>query len=132
MKGLWSLQRSSQLLFALLAVLTISITIVTAQDIVTKGSISGTVVDATGGVMTNVQVSVAGEIDKRSVTTDASGRFEVPNLLPGSYTVKAELTGFKTTTVSNVMVNVGKATSMRLVMQVGNIVEVVEVKAGSE
>jgi hypothetical protein len=132
MKGLWSLKRNSLLLFAFLAVLTISVTIVTAQDIQTKGSISGTVVDATGGVMPNVQVSVAGQINKQSVTTDASGRFEVPNLLPGSYTIKAEVTGFKTTTVNNVMVNVGKATSMRLVMQVGNIVEVVEVKAGAE
>jgi len=132
MKGLWSLQRSSLLFFALLAALTISVTIVTAQDILTKGTISGTVVDATGGVMPSVQVSVAGEIDKRSATTDASGRFEIPNLLPGSYTIKAELTGFKTTTVSSVMVNVGKATTMRLVMQVGNIVEVIEVKAGAE
>ena len=125
-------RRIGLILGVLLAFPAMGVTIVAAQDIMTKGIIGGTVVDATGGVMANVQVTVTGEIEKRTVATDQTGRFEVPNLLPGSYAVKAELTGFKTTTMSNVVVNVGRTTSMRLVMQVGNIVEQVVVTSGAE
>ncbi|HYK91632.1 MAG TPA: carboxypeptidase regulatory-like domain-containing protein [Acidobacteriota bacterium] len=103
-----------------------------AQDIMTKGSISGTVVDSSGAVVPGAQVSATGEIAKRSTATDDSGRFEFPDLLPGSYVVKAELSGFKTVTVGDVIVNVGKTTALRLTMQVGNISEVIEVQAGTQ
>jgi hypothetical protein len=121
-------------LFALglAAVLLVFAGIGLSQDIMTKGSITGTVLDASGAVIPGAQVSVTGEIDRRTTTTNDSGRFEVLNLLPGAYSVKAEASGFKTATVSNVVVNVGKATALKLTMQVGSVSEVIEVKAGAE
>ena len=57
-----------------------------AQDIQTKGSISGTVVDINGAVVQNARIRVTGEktVD-RIATTNESGVFEVDNLTPGNY-----------------------------------------------
>jgi len=103
-----------------------------AQDIQTKGSISGTVVDINGAVVQNAKVTVSGEktVD-RVATTNYDGIFEVDNLTPGSYRVKAEQTGFKATAVSEVEVFVGKTTALKLTLDAGNISEVVEITAGA-
>jgi hypothetical protein len=103
----------------------------TAQDLVTKGTISGRVIDTTGAVVANAKVTVTGQTGDRVVLTNAEGEFDVPNLVPGSYTVKAELTGFKTASAIMIEVNVGKTTSLRLTLEAGNINEVVEVSAGA-
>ena len=91
---------------------------VSAQDIQTKGSISGTVVDFNGAVLQNAKVTVTGEKTVNRVsTTNESGVFEVDNLTPGSYRVKAEQTGFKATAVSDVEVFVGKTTALKLTLR---------------
>src|SRR6266705_5374434 len=105
---------------------------VQGQDIQTKGSIKGTVVDINGAVVQNARVTVTGEKTvNRVATTDDGGVFEVHNLTPGSYRVKAEQTGFKAAAVSEVEVFVGKTTALRLTLEVGNISEVVEITAGT-
>src|SRR5438132_6216880 len=103
-----------------------------AQDIQTKGSISGTVVDINGAVVQNAKVTVSGEktVD-RVATTNYDGIFEVDNLTPGSYRVKADQTGFKATAVSEVEVFVGKTTALKLTLEAGNISEVVEITVGA-
>ncbi|MBZ5538366.1 MAG: carboxypeptidase regulatory-like domain-containing protein [Acidobacteriia bacterium] len=101
------------------------------QD-VTKGGISGMVVDSSGAVIPKAQVTLSGEIEKRSVTTNDEGRFEFPNLIPGLYTVKAEMAGFKAMTVSNVTVYVGKTSGLKIALEVGNVSQVVEVQAGAD
>ena len=99
-----------------------------AQDIQTKGSISGTVADINGAVIQNARVTVTGEKTvNRIATTNESGVFEVDNLTPGSYHVKAEQTGFKAVSVSDVEVFVGRATALKLMLEVGSITEVVAV-----
>src|ERR1043166_1190395 len=89
-----------------------------AQDIQTKGSISGTVVDINGAVVQNAKVTVTGEktVD-RVTTTNEGGIFEVGNLTPGGYRVKAEQPGFKATVVSAVEVSVGKTTALKLTLE---------------
>ncbi|MBZ5555143.1 MAG: carboxypeptidase regulatory-like domain-containing protein [Acidobacteriia bacterium] len=88
--------------------------------------------DSSGAVIPKAQVTLAGEIEKRSATTNDEGRFEFPNLIPGLYTVKAEMAGFKTITVSNVTVYVGKTSGLKLTLEVGNVSQVVEVQAGAD
>src|SRR5437762_7168553 len=103
-----------------------------AQDIQTKGSIRGTVLDINGAVVRNAKVTVTGEKTvSRIATTSESGVFEVDNLTPGSYHVQAEQTGFKATAVSEVGVFVGKTTALKLTLEAGNISEVVEITAGA-
>src|SRR5437867_9714602 len=74
-----------------------------------RGSIAGTVVDSSGGVLpgvaitvTNVETGVAQE-----VVTDSQGLYEVLYLNPGTYSVTAVLQGFKKITRSGNAVRVG-------------------------
>ena len=66
-----------------------------AQD--PRGSITGTVADSTGGVLPGVTVTVKNVETgvEQTVVTDGEGRFQVLYLNPGTYTVTAELSGFK-------------------------------------
>jgi hypothetical protein len=103
-----------------------------AQDIQTKGSISGTVVDVNGAVVQKAKVTITGQKTvNRVVTTNDKGAFEVENLTPGFYNIKAEQTGFKTTSASHVQVFVGKTTALKLTLEAGNISEVVDVSESS-
>ena len=103
-----------------------------AQDIQTKGSLSGTIVDVNGAVIQNVRVTITIQktID-RVVTSNHEGVFEVQNLPPGIYRLNAEQTGFKTTSVSQVEVFVGKVTALKLTLEVGNMSETVDVSDSS-
>lgn len=102
-----------------------------AQDALTKGGISLRVTDATGAVLPNAKVIISGATGNRTLNADAQGEAEAQNLLPGRYTVKVEQTNFKTMTVPDVDVFVGKTASLKLALQAGNIAEVVEVSAGA-
>ncbi len=68
-----------------------------AQSQAANGSIEGTVVDSSGGVLPGVTVTVTntdtGAV--RSLVTNESGIFRAPLLTLGTYTVTAELEGFK-------------------------------------
>lgn len=102
-----------------------------AQDLSTKGTINGRVIDPAGAVISGAKVTVSGPTGDRVVTANSEGEFEIANLLPGTYSVKAEQGGFKSVSVPNVTVYVGKATSLRLTLEAGNITEIVEVSAGA-
>jgi len=75
-----------------------------------SGRILGTVTDQTGAVIAGAKVSV---IDKdrglaRTLTTDAAGEYNAPNLIPGTYTVRVETQGFQTLNRENVALEVGQ------------------------
>ena len=93
------------------------------------GSLNGTVHDQTGGVMQGATVAITSKDTgrERQVVTRADGSFGVSPLLPGSYTVKAAASGFRTLVV-NATVQVGHATTVDLEMQVGSSTEVVSVQ----
>jgi len=62
-------------------------------------SISGTVRDASGGVLPGVTVEAASPVlieKTRSVVTDGSGQYQIVALRPGTYTVTFSLPGFST------------------------------------
>jgi len=62
------------------------------------GTIQGTLLDAGGASIPNAKVEAldqARQIVARETTTGRDGTFYLRNLLPGTYTVRAELTGFK-------------------------------------
>ena len=62
-----------------------------------SGSVSGRVVDSQGAVIPNATVTVTEPAKDVKVTTKTSngGDFNVPGLLPGSYSITVEATGFK-------------------------------------
>ena len=102
-----------------------------AQDIQTKGSIGGTVVDANGAAVPGVKVTVTGSQVTRTVTSDDAGAFEVKDLTPGFYDVRAEQSGFKTATSNKVEVLVGKTATLHFELQPGLATETVEVTAAA-
>ena len=105
--------------------------VVLGQDFATKGAIRGRVVDASGAVIPNAKITITGPTGERVSSANEAGEFEVSNLLPGVYTVKAEQTGFKTASVPNVEVFVGKVSALKVMLEIGNIAEVVEVVGGA-
>ena len=66
-----------------------------AQD--TRGNISGTVTDPQGAVIAGAGVIVAntGTGTSSGLSSNSSGYYEAPLLLPGSYSVTVETAGFK-------------------------------------
>ena len=98
-----------------------------AQESAAKGTINGTVVDSTGGSIAGAQVTVTGPVGNQNYTTGNSGLFIAQDLIPGSYTVRVEVKGFKVSQLSNVQVNVGSVTGIRVVMEPGTVTQTVEV-----
>src|SRR4051812_21113604 len=82
----------------LLALLAVTNAVALAQQM-TTATISGSVRDAQGGVLPGVAVSLTDEARGTTVpavTTNERGEYLVPNLAPGTYTLEAALSGFKT------------------------------------
>ncbi|HEY7402426.1 MAG TPA: carboxypeptidase regulatory-like domain-containing protein [Candidatus Angelobacter sp.] len=97
-----------------------------------KGSISGSVVDPQGAVVSGAQVK-AKNIETGVVfptTSDSAGLFRL-NLLPvGTYSVEASAQGFKTSSQSGVVVGAGRDTGLGSIhMSVGETSQTIEVTA---
>ncbi|HET7221524.1 MAG TPA: carboxypeptidase regulatory-like domain-containing protein [Vicinamibacterales bacterium] len=102
---------------------------VAAQNI--TGQIDGRVTDASGGVLPGVTVTVLNENTGFTVTrvTDASGVFTFTNLPVGSYTVTAELQGFRKTQRTGFALTADGRVSADFALGVGELTESVEVTA---
>ena len=80
-------------LLVALAILLISASTAMAQE--TTGTIKGRISDPQGLAIPGATVTVTGPQGSKNAVTDAEGRFSIPFLTPGSYSVRAELQGFK-------------------------------------
>jgi hypothetical protein len=85
------------------------------------GRIQGVVTDQTGGVLAGAKVTITDTQRgvARTLTTDASGAYNAPNLLPGTYTVRAELSGFSPLERQNVILEVAKEVRVDMVLSPG-------------
>jgi Carboxypeptidase regulatory-like domain len=96
----------------------------------TTATLSGVIRDASGAVVPDAKISAkntaTGAI--RETATDSEGRFSITNLGPGQYEIRAERAGFRTAVQSGVVLNVGGATVVDLIVQVGEVSEIVEIK----
>ena len=77
----------------------------------TAGSISGIARDPSDAVVQDAQVTVTNNATgaNRSVTTNSSGYYTVPNLVPGTYTVEVEKAGFNAVKFENTPLTVAQA-----------------------
>lgn len=95
----------------------------------TTGRILGTITDQTGAAVTGANITVT-DVQRgitRSVATDETGGYVVPNLIPGLYKVRAEAKGFKTVERPNVQVEVATDLSVDLSLPTGDVKETVVV-----
>ena len=101
-----------------------------AQTTISTGSVQGTIVDPTGAAISGAKVTISEKATGRTLTvtsTDA-GTYTSGALTPGSYVVRVEAQGFKTTELP-IVVQVGVTASGSMRMQVGQSTQVVEVQA---
>src|SRR5215475_9062466 len=99
-----------------------------------QASISGTVKDASGGVLPGVTIEAASDvlIEKvRTATTDGNGRFQLVDLRPGKYTVTFQLTGFGTVKREGVELSGTGNTVVDADLRVGAVAETITVTGES-
>lgn len=103
----------------------------TSHAQLSTADILGTVTDATGAVIPNATVTVTnkGTNAVRTITTDGSGNYDAALLPVGVYSVKVDLPGFKSTTVSNLSVEAGDRARADVKLQTGTATETVNVEA---
>ena len=97
----------------------------------TTGSIGGVVTNPNKEVVPSATVTArnAGTNKEETATTDDTGRFKVANLQPGIYAVTVNSTGFSQITQENVVVEVGRETSLEISLAVGPVTGTVDVSA---
>src|SRR3984957_19499121 len=95
----------------------------------TAGRILGAVTDQSGGAIAGATVIVT-DVNRntpRTLTTDQSGEYNAPNLLPGNYRVHAEAKGFKSFERTGIFLEVGGEVRVDLIMQPGEISQTITV-----
>ena len=108
---------------------------VNASAQTTSGSMSGTVVDDSNQVIANATVTIVNEStgETRSGTTTEVGAFTFQALVPGPYTIRAEMTGFKPLEVRGRVVLANNRLAVgALKLEVGALTEEVSVSARGE
>jgi hypothetical protein len=104
-------------------------TSIPAYSQVTGATLSGTITDASGGVIAGAQVSIRNTATgiTKDTTTDSSGFYTVPNLQAGNYEVKVTAKGFTTAVQSGLALAVGAQQSLNISMKVGETSQTVQV-----
>ncbi|MGH9354444.1 MAG: TonB-dependent receptor domain-containing protein [Terriglobia bacterium] len=95
------------------------------------GTLQGTVVDQSGGAIPGAAVRVVNNSTNvaRNLTTDSLGRFVLPFLTPGTYTVSASAKGFRTVEEQNIEISVSQIRSLSFSLRLGQISQTVEVES---
>ncbi|HMJ85778.1 MAG TPA: carboxypeptidase-like regulatory domain-containing protein, partial [Vicinamibacterales bacterium] len=98
-----------------------------------SGEISGTVLDSSGLPVPGATITLTNQATNvvRVVQTNEVGLYVISAIPPGTYDLKAELTGFRTVERKGVVVQVGSANRLAFTMDVGNLSETLEVVAHS-
>src|SRR5262245_38279479 len=120
---------SSARKLGLLLLLSLCVTMPAFSQLST-GSIGGTVQDASGAIIPGVTVTLSspGVIGGNQTTvTSERGTYQFSRLVPGKYSVKAELPGFRPSLLDNLTVNADVTVRADLQLQVGEITDAVTV-----
>ena len=95
--------------------------------------ISGTVADPTGALLPGVEVT-ATKTDTgiaRTVVTNETGSYVLPNLAVGPYRVEATLPGFQTSAQTGIVLEVNDTRQVNMVLEVGQVTQTIEVQANA-
>ena len=96
-----------------------------------NATLLGAVTDSSGAPVSNAKITITETNTgiSRTSQTNESGNYVVPDLPPGTYTVTAELSGFKRASRPAIDVVVNTTGRVDLVLQPGNVSETVVVEA---
>jgi hypothetical protein len=96
-------------------------------------TVRGTITDPSGLVVPGVEVTltdIATNVLARSAISDSNGNFEMPDLKPGIYRLRAELSGFKAHVADNLALEGTQIRRMDIRLDVGQVAEQITVEAG--
>jgi hypothetical protein len=96
-----------------------------------RGTVLGTVTDQSGAVISGAKVSVKNSNTglERTTQTSADGSYVVPELPIGSYVVSVSQTGFQTSSITGVAVDVAGERRVDVALKPGQVSQQVEVSA---
>jgi len=99
----------------------------------TTSAISGRIADTSGAPVADASVTVTGNDDgqKRTTRTDVAGRFDFPQLKPGTYKLEASAPGFAPTQNRAVEAGLGRTETVNLVLKLQVVREEVTVSEGA-
>lgn len=122
--------------FRLFAHLTIALAVLLALSSTgwgqSTGTIQGAVTDPSNAAVPGAKVTLRSESTgaERSTQTDSAGAFLVPGLLPDVYRIEISASGFQTTAVKDVKLDVASTVTENLKLQIGSVSQTVEVTGG--
>jgi hypothetical protein len=98
------------------------------------GTVNGTVTDAKGAGIAKATITVVSTATNvtRTATASKDGVFQINLIPPGTYEVRTEAPGFKTTVQKDVVVQVNTPLTLEMTLEVGEVTETVEVVAGED
>ncbi|MBL8174596.1 MAG: TonB-dependent receptor [Bryobacterales bacterium] len=96
-----------------------------------RGKIAGSVTDPSGSPVSNVRIAAVntGTGALSESVSNESGLYQIPFLLPGSYRVVAEASGFKTSEWPAIRVATGAGVTLNISLELGAVQERVTVTA---
>jgi hypothetical protein len=96
-----------------------------------NATLLGTVTDSSGAAVANVKMTITETNTgiSRTSQTNESGNYVLPDLPPGTYTVTAELAGFKRASRASIDLVVNTTERVDLVLEPGNVSETITVEA---
>ena len=120
----------SRLAAALLCACAFALTAVAQSN---KGTITGTITDPNGAVVSGASVVAKNERtgEERNATTDAEGVYQIPALKASNYTVTVTAPNFAANTFTNVQINVGQEQKLDVSLSTQGVTEDVTVVAGA-
>jgi len=95
----------------------------------TVGKLKGEIVDQADTPLAGVKMNLTSDAlqGSREIITGEDGRFQFLALPPGTYRIDIEKEGFKTIIRTNLVVSIGKTVSLKMVMELPEVGETVEV-----
>ena len=113
-----------------LVVLSLLLFAVTLSAQVRTGNIYGKITDTEGNPLPGVSVKLTGtQMAGLSTVSGETGIFRFVSLSPATYEVRAELTGFKPSSQTGIVVNIGSNVEINLILEVGTLEEQITVVA---
>ena len=96
-----------------------------------SGRIVGRIADPTGAVLSGAKIHLVNQATNvsRDAQTNDSGDYSFVEVVPGTYTVQFELTGFKKNVQKDVIVDVNQVVTLNSTLQIGTSQETVEVSS---
>lgn len=98
------------------------------------GSIQGLVTDKTGAAVQGATITIVrtSTNETRNTTTDSGGRYLIPFVQPGNYTVTVDGKGFRSAKQENILVQVSETRPVDFKLDVGTVSETIQVNATTE